>query len=144
MSTEEAIKKLESMKEKRKMYNKKYYDKIKQKLEMVNEIEQKSESENNETQSDQPADFFFQPKQKTTQKQQAQREPEIILKMPETSISTQIKNQIIMGSLAIIPMLCSALFKIYEKKQNNSLPNQSTNQSAKPLEMQQQLSFLPF
>ena len=133
---------LEYIKYKRKLYNKKYQDKVKQKLESITESENNDEMEMEENPPSTPkGQFFFQPKMKKTPKQQPAKEPEIVLKMPETSITTQIKNQLIMGSLALIPMLFSALYKNYEKRQNNSSATQSTNQSQQPLETQQPLNF---
>lgn len=132
---------LEYIKYKRRLYNKKYQEKIKHKIESVAESENNEEEELLEEPPQQQ--FFFQPKPKKTLKVPQQVEqPQIVLKMPETSITTHLKNQLIMGSLTLIPMLCSALYKLYEKKQNNSSVNQSMSQSSQPLEMQNQLNFL--
>jgi len=116
---------LEYIKYKRKIYNKQYQDKLKRKI-------HKDDVEI----IDPPEDFFFQqPPQAPAEKQQ------IILKMPETSIMTQVKNQLIMGALAIIPILLTSLFKKYEKAQNNTSPSQSSTQSNQPSIVDQQLNF---
>jgi len=134
---------LEYIKYKRKLYNKKYQDKIKQKIESINESENNDEMEmlENPPPTPEQKDFFFQPKMKKTQKPQPQMEREIVLKMPETSVMTQVKNQLIMGSLTILPMLFTALYKRYATAQSDSSANQSKNQSNQHSETQQQLNF---
>jgi len=120
---------LEYIKYKRKIYNKQYQDKLKRKI-------HKDDVEI----IDPPEEFFFQPEMKKPPQAPAEKQ-QIILKMPETSIMTQVKNQLIMGALAIIPILLTSLFKKYEKAQNNTSPSQSSTQSNQPSIVDQQLNF---
>lgn len=123
---------LEYIKEKRKEYNRKYQEKLKQRLNRVELIE-----ENTDETVEPKTDFFFQTKKNTKPEQIPQP---VVLKMPETSITTQIKNQLIMGSLTMVPMVLSILLKRLEARRNNSSQNQSTTQS-QVLEMQPPPSF---
>lgn len=111
---------LQHIKQKRKEYNKRYQEKLKQKLQKA-EIIEDSEATTDESKSD----FFFQKKMtKPTPTPQS-----LVLKMPETPISQQVKNQLIMGSVALIPMVVTTLLKAYEKKQSNSSAKPSSTQS---------------
>ena len=125
---------LEYIKYKRRLYNKKYQEKVKQKLEQVESQSIKEETDSN-------ADFFFQQKMKKQPNQQPQKEQQIVLKMPETTISSQIKNQLIMGALAFIPMLFTSLSKIYLKKSETKSTTQSTNQQPDYSQTNQPLNF---
>ena len=128
----------DSYKEKRKQYNKKYQEKLKAKLKKAEEIEENNEQIEEQTDETTDPNFFFQKTQTQKMKPQAQAQAQpVVLTMPKQSVTDQIKNQLIMSSITLIPMVFTMLLRRLSQPQKNSLQNQSET----PYQVFQHLKF---
>lgn len=122
---------LEYKKMKKKEYNKAYREKIK------SIIKSTDSSKSQENSSDKDS-FFF-------QNQKNPQQP-IVLTVPEKTIGSQIKNQLLMGMVGLIPLVLQGLLTRLNTQQKSASPTPSTTppQNLQPSQEipQQYVSFL--
>jgi len=124
-------------KEKKKMANKAYYDKIKAKITALDNIKNNTE----ETETKEQDNFFFQkPQKKEPPLPEVKPPPQIIVQAPppvKVSLKNKVLETLVLSMIPIIPMLIKQFMIILQARQDKQ-QKPTQEESATHLNMQYQ------
>jgi len=113
-------------KEKKRLANKAYYNKIKAKLTALDEIKNTEETEETEETETKDNDFFFQKTQKDQQPPEAKPQQPIIIQAPQpvkASLKSKVMETLILSVKPVVPMLIKQFMITLQTRQQRSQTN---------------------